>query len=462
MAKIKRKCKGFVWLVGAGPGDASLLTLRAKECLKRADVVIYDRLVAPSILSFARPDAELIYAGKEPNGEKTSQAWINETMIAKAREGKKVVRLKNGDPFVFGRGAEEAEALADAGVPFEIVPGVSSAFAVPAYAGIPLTDRRFASSFAVGVGRSAEGENNSVDFRKLADADTVVALMAVGELEKVVAQLVEGGKSPETPAALIEWGATPKQRVAIAQLKDLSSVARSENIRPPAVLVVGEVVKFRDKLAWYERKPLFGKRVLLPCFDTESELASDLEELGAEVVRLPVAITVRQKNRVRLQKAIDKTLAGIFLENVQTATASFGHMNCHVFGLGATMFGGNGDGEQKSPPPKWNGEESGLAAGLKLMVEGISVSNSAPRRLPESFLKAVLKEPIHIVAFTSPSLVQAFFEAVGHERAEEILESAQIVVASARAAKFCRQIGLEPSFVLKPHTFGRLAIVPTK
>ncbi|MFA0745908.1 MAG: hypothetical protein LASZOEIN_002722, partial [Candidatus Fervidibacter sp.] len=134
MVKIKRKCKGFVWLVGAGPGDASLLTLRAKECLKRADVVIYDRLVAPSILSFARPDAELIYAGKEPNGEKTSQAWINETMIAKAREGKKVVRLKNGDPFVFGRGAEEAEALADAGVPFEIVPGVSSAFAVPAYA----------------------------------------------------------------------------------------------------------------------------------------------------------------------------------------------------------------------------------------------------------------------------------------------------------------------------------------
>jgi hypothetical protein len=273
---------------------------------------------------------------------------------------------------------------------------------------------------------------------------------------------VEGGKSPETPAALIEWGATPKQRVAIAQLKDLSSVARSENIRPPAVLVVGEVVKFRDKLAWYERKPLFGKRVLLPCFDAESELASDLEELGAEVVRLPVAKTVRQKNRVRLQKAIDKTLAGIFLENVQTATASFGHMNCHGFGLGATMFGGNGDGEQKSPPPKWNGEGSGLAAGLKLMVEGIGVSNSAPRRLPESFLKAILKEPIHIVAFTSPALVRAFFEAVGHERAEEILESAQIVVAGARAAKFCKQIGLEPSFVLKPHTFGRLAIVPTK
>ncbi len=462
MRRESKKPLGFVWLVGAGPGDASLLTLKARECLKRADVVIYDRLVAPSILSFARPDAELIYAGKEPNGEKTSQAWINETMIAKAREGKKVVRLKNGDPFVFGRGAEEAEALADAGIPFEIVPGVSSAFAVPAYAGIPLTDRRFASSFAIGVGKSADEGNNSVDFCKLAKADTVVALMAVGELERVIAQLVEGGKSPETPAALIEWGATPKQKVAIAQLKDLPSVARSENIRPPAVLVVGEVVKFREKLAWYERKPLFGKRVLLPCFDTESELASDLEELGAEVVRLPVAKTVRQKNKVRLQKAIDKTLAGIFLENVQTATASFGHMSRHGFGLGATMFGGNGDGEQKSPPPKWNGEGSGLAAGLRLIVEEIGVSNLAPRRLPESFLKAVLKEPIHIVAFASPSLVRAFFEAVGHERAEKILESAQIVVAGARAAKFCKQIGLEPSFVLKPHTFGRLTIVPTK
>jgi len=444
MRKGSRKPLGFVWLVGAGPGDASLLTLKAKECLKRADVVIYDRLVAPSVLSFARPDAELIYAGKEPGGEKTSQAWINETMVAKAREGKKVVRLKNGDPFVFGRGAEELEALAEAGVPFEIVPGVSSAFAVPAYAGIPLTDRRFASSFAVGVGKSAEEGNDSVDFCKLAQADTVVALMAVGELEKVIAQLMEGGKSPKTPAALIEWGATPKQRVTIAQLKDLPSIARSKNVRPPAVLVVGEVVRFRDKLAWYERKPLFGKRVLLPCIDPENELASDLEDLGAEVVRLPVAKSVGIKKLKR--------------RFVQLAT----------------KFNGNGKGDLREISPedgRWrkflwlarNNDGKELATGqskLGTKVRGANKSNLRP--LPESFLKAVLKEPIHIVAFTSPSLVRAFFEAVGHEWAKKILENAQVVTTNAETANFCRQIGLEPSFILKAHTFERLAIVPTK
>jgi len=440
-----QKCKGFVWLVGAGPGDASLLTLRAKECLKRADVVIYDRLVAPSVLSFARPNAELIYAGKEPEGEKTSQAWINETMIAKAREGKKVVRLKNGDPFVFGRGAEEAEALADAGVPFEIVPGVSSAFAVPAYAGIPLTDRRFASSFAVGVGKSAEEGNGSVDFCKLAQADTVVALMAVGELEKVIAQLMEGGKSPKTPAALIEWGATPKQKVTVDQLKDLPSIARSKNVRPPAVLVVGEVVKFRDRLAWYERKPLFGKRVLLPCIDPENELASDLENLGAEVVRLPVAKSVGIKKLKR--------------RCVQLAT----------------KFNGNGKGDLREIFPegcgRWrkflwlarNNDGKELATRQsKLATKVRGANESTLRPLPESFLKAVLKEPIHIVAFASPSLVRAFFEAVGHEWAKKILENAQVATTNVQTANFCRQIGLEPSFILKAHTFERLAIVPMK
>ena len=445
MRRESRKPLGFVWLVGAGPGDASLLTLRAKDCLKRADVVIYDRLVAPSVLSFARPDAELIYAGKEPGGEKTSQAWINETMIAKAKEGKKVVRLKNGDPFVFGRGAEEAEALADAGVPFEIVHGVSSAFAVPAYAGIPLTDRRFASSFAVGVGKSAEDGNDSVDFRNLAQADTVVALMAVGELEKVVAQLMEGGKSPETLAALIEWGATPKQRVTIAQLKDLPSVAHSRSVQPPAVLVVGEVVKFRDKLAWYERKPLFGKRVLLPCFDAENELASDLEELGAEVVRLPVAKSVGSKKLKRRGAQL------------------------------GSKFNGNGDGELREvfleSGKRWRkfsllvSNGNGKEFATRLSKWGAKVKEATafvPRPLPESFLKAVLKEPIHIVAFTSPALVRAFFEAVGHEWAEKIIESAQVATTNAQTARFCRQIGIEPSFALKAHTFEGLSIVATR
>ncbi|MCS7264552.1 MAG: uroporphyrinogen-III C-methyltransferase [Armatimonadetes bacterium] len=289
MTNSLRTC-GFVCIVGAGPGDAGLLTLKAKSYLEQADVIIYDRLVTDSILAFARPDAELIYAGKGFNGEGVSQDWVNEVMISKALEGKFVVRLKNGDPFVFGRGAEEVEALVDAGIPFEIVPGVSSTFAVPAYAGIPLTDRRFSSSFVVTVGRNSplSGNGQRASIKELAKADTVIVLMGVGEIERVVQKLLEGGKTNQTPAAIIEWGTTSRQKVVTTTLGELVSVTKAQNIQPPAVLVVGDVVKLRRKLAWYERKPLFGKRISLTCVDEQDQkLAHWLEELGAEVIRLP-------------------------------------------------------------------------------------------------------------------------------------------------------------------------------
>ncbi len=299
---------GFVCIVGAGPGDPALLTLKAKNYLERADVVVYDRLVPTSILAFARPDAELIYAGKEPDGESVSQDWVNEVLISKALEGKFVVRLKNGDPFVFGRGAEEVEALVNSGIPYEIVPGVSSAFAVPAYAGIPLTDRRFSSSFVVTVGRNSPLNENGqrANLKQLAVADTVIVLMGVGEIEKVVRKLLEGGKSPQTLAAMIEWGTTSRQKVIATTLGELVHYAKAENIRPPSVLIVGDVVHLREKLAWYERKPLFGKCISLTCLDEgDQKIAQWFERLGAEVIRLPLLWTKRETS-LRAKSNLDK------------------------------------------------------------------------------------------------------------------------------------------------------------
>lgn len=437
--KTKPK-NGFVWIVGAGPGDARLLTLKAKECLEQADVIVYDRLVTPSILSLARPDAELIYAGKTPNGERTPQKWINEMLVNMAREGKKVVRLKNGDPFVFGRGAEEAEALADAGIPFEIVPGVSSAFAVPAYAGIPLTDRRFASQFSVGTGKSAEWESkkSNSDFRQLAEADTVVALMAVSELEKVVSQLIEGGKSPNTLAAMIEWGATPCQKVLVAELGNLPSEARKQNVKPPAVLIVGEVVRLREKLMWYELKSLFGKRVLFPCTDETKGLASKLEDLGAEVVRLPVAKIITRKNGASLQRTVKKALDGSYKKS-KWVEESLVLKGIHSSKVQANEFYRSKLGLDENP-----------------------TYTIVPNRLSSSFLDAVLKEPIHIVVFTSAPLAKSFFDVLGRERAKRILESAEVWAVGSSTELFCRQQGIKPCAVAMAHTFDGLLRALTK
>ena len=248
---------GHVWLVGAGPGDPGLMTVRGLEALRGADVVVYDRLVNPTLLDEAPADALRIYAGKLTESHCLPQEDINALLIAHARRGRRVVRLKGGDPFVFGRGGEEAEALAASAIPFEVVPGVSAAVAVPAYAGIPLTHRRLASSFAVVTGHEDATKGPAhLDWSRLATAvDTLVILMGARSLPRIAAKLVAGGRAPSTPVALIRWGTTEAQETTIRTLGDLADRQASLDLRPPLVTVVGDVVSLREQLRWFDVTP---------------------------------------------------------------------------------------------------------------------------------------------------------------------------------------------------------------
>jgi uroporphyrinogen III methyltransferase / synthase len=282
--------RGLVSLVGAGPGDPSLITIGGAARLTEADVVVYDRLANPALLVHARSDAERIYAGKQPDRHALTQEQINAVLVKRGLAGKRVVRLKGGDPFVFGRGGEEAEALAAAGVPFEIIPGVTSAIAAPAYAGIPLTHRALASSFAVVTAHEdAAKDDTSIDWAHLArGVDTIVVLMGVERLPHVVQRLIEHGRAASTPAAVIEWGTLPRQRVASGRLETIAAAVAAAGIGAPAVTVVGEVARLREGLRWFDARPLFGKRVLVTRTREQAwALSDELRAHGAEPIELP-------------------------------------------------------------------------------------------------------------------------------------------------------------------------------
>jgi uroporphyrin-III C-methyltransferase len=249
---------GKVFLVGAGPGDPELITLKGKRCLEAADVILYDELVSRELLEFAASDTELIYVGKKPGQHCADQREIEALLIRHARQGQCVVRLKGGDPFVFGRGGEEAQALRAAAVPFEIVPGISSAIAAPAYAGIPLTHRALASSFAVVTGHKAGG--GQVKWGELArSVDTLVILMGLHNLDAIIAELLAGGCEPELPVAVIQSGTTNQQRVLCATVRTIGVLAAAANFQSPAVIVVGQVAKFAEHLGWFD-PAVSGKR----------------------------------------------------------------------------------------------------------------------------------------------------------------------------------------------------------
>jgi len=299
--------KGRVWLVGAGPGDPALITMAGVACLAGAEVVVYDRLADPRLLDLAPPDAERISVGKAASSHSMSQEEINDLLVAKAREGKRVVRLKGGDPFVFGRGGEEAEALVAAGIPFDVVPGISSATAVPAYAGIPVTHRRMASSFAVVTGHEdpTKGES-SIDWDHLAKGiDTLVFLMGGANLAEIAERLVECGRAPDTATAVIRWGTTPNQRTVTGTLADIADRVAKAGLTPPVITVVGSVVGLREKLRWYDNRPLFGKRVLVTRASKQAgELSQALADLGAEPVELPAIEIVPRVERAKLREVL--------------------------------------------------------------------------------------------------------------------------------------------------------------
>ena len=301
---------GKVYLVGAGPGDPELLTLKGRRLLEEAEVVVYDFLANAALLRFIPAQAEKIYVGKQGGDHTLSQDRINQLIIDQARAGKQVVRLKGGDPFIFGRGGEEAEELVQAGISFEVVPGVTSAIAVPAYAGIPLTHRRFNSSVALVTGHEDEHKGKTgLDWEKLAlGIETLVFLMGYKNLPRIVDRLIRFGKSPATPAALIRWGTTPRQQTVTGTLADLVEKAAAAGLGPPAVFVVGPVVALREQLSWFERLPLFGKTLVVTrTREQASDLVQGLSRLGAACLEFPTIRLLPPSS----WEGTDRALAGI-------------------------------------------------------------------------------------------------------------------------------------------------------
>jgi uroporphyrinogen III methyltransferase / synthase len=280
-----------IYLVGSGPGDPGLFTLKGVRCMQEADAVVYDRLAPEALLGLAKPGADLIFVGKRPGNPSMSQEQINTLLVELANAGKTVVRLKGGDPYVFGRGGEEALELVASGIPFEVVPGVTSGLAAAAYAGIPVTHRGVSTSVAFVTGHEDPAKDGfDVDWSEVArGADTLVLYMGVGRLAEISQELISAGRSPDTPAACVRWGTLPEQRTVIGTLRDIAEKVSGAGLKPPAITVVGEVVSLREAgLDWYERRPLFGRRVVVTRARAQAgELSRELEVLGAEVHEFP-------------------------------------------------------------------------------------------------------------------------------------------------------------------------------
>ncbi len=297
---------GKVWLVGSGPGDVGLFTLRGKEVLSRAEVVVYDALVGQGVLNLIPEEAELINVGKRARHHIRSQWEINDILLEKAKEGKRVVRLKGGDPFLFGRGGEELEKLVSEGIDFEIVPGVTSAIAVPAYNGIPVTHRDFTQSLHIITGHRREGMKLDTDFHALVCAGgTLVFLMGLSALPDIVSGLIEAGMDPEMPAAVLQQGTTAGQRRVTAPLKDLESEVRLQGIQTPAIIVVGKVCSLSEAFYWYEKRPLSGRKILVTRpKELISGMAERLREAGAEVLEMPAIRTQAIRPNEPLKRAL--------------------------------------------------------------------------------------------------------------------------------------------------------------
>jgi uroporphyrinogen III methyltransferase/synthase len=305
--------QGRVYLVGAGPGAFDLITVRGAECLRQADCVVYDYLVNPDLTQLASPKAELIFAGKKGGaGKAMDQAALNALLIDRARKGRKVVRLKGGDPFIFGRGGEEAEALSRAKIPFEVVPGVTSAVAAPAFAGIPLTHRKLGSFVAFVTGHEHETRTGRthVPWKDLArtarGGGTIVLLMATARMRAALASLVRAGLAARTPAAAVQWGTTAAQKTVTATAGTLAARCDEEKLGAPAIIVVGKSVDLREELRWFEKLPLFGRRIVVTrAREAGAAFARGLRALGAEAIEFPTIETARLTNYSVLDEAID-------------------------------------------------------------------------------------------------------------------------------------------------------------
>jgi uroporphyrinogen III methyltransferase/synthase len=490
--------KGKVYLVGAGPGDPGLITIKGLKVLEKADTVIYDYLANPELLSNCREDVELIYVGKKGGSHTMTQEEINKLLAKKALEGKLVVRLKGGDPFLFGRGGEEIEELIKHGIPFEVIPGVTSAIAVPAYAGIPVTHRNFTSTLAIVTGHEAEGKEESrIDFSALAKLGTLVFLMGVKNLPHIVENLIKEGKSKDTPCAVIQWGTTPKQKVATGTLENIVDKVAEAGITAPAIIVVGEVVSLREKFKWFENKPLFGKRILVTrTREQASRLKEALVELGAQVFEVPtikVEYILNDETLTKLKELPKYDWLVFTSENgVIAFFSALAKLDLDLRFIANQKVAVIGPGTESAlkkyfikpdlRPLKDYTQEGLLSAfssvdlkgkrvlllrakvardvlpkGLAELGANVEILPIYETKLPEESkekLVSILKQGVDVITFTSSSTVENFFKLL--EGPEVKLSKVLFAVIGPITANTLRQYGFEPEIIAKENTIPGL------
>ena len=493
---------GIVYLVGAGPGDPGLITLKGMECIEKADVIVYDRLASSLLLKNASSNAELIYVGKSPDRHALSQQEINQLLVEKAKLGKTVVRLKGGDPFVFGRGGEEALALFHNDIPFEIVPGVTSAVAAPAYAGIPVTHRTLASSFAVITGNEDPNKkDSSIKWDKIATGlDTVAFVMGMNNLPDICKKMMHYGRKEDTPVAVIEWGTTAKQRALTGNLSNIAEKVKERDFKNPAVVVVGEVVGLRDQLKWIERKPLFGKKVLVTrSREQASELSRRILELGGEPVEFPT-IEIREPddyealdnaiynisdykwviftsvngviyfiNRMLMCGKDVRDLKGVSIcaigpktkEALEKYALRVDYVPCEY--RAEQIFEGLKDKlkpEDKVLLPRADIARKALPKALSkigVQADEVVVYKTVPVAQDADKLVEMLKQgEIHILTFTSSSTVKNFVNLLRAQNLSEILENVTVASIGPVTSATAKELGINVDVEAKEYTIDGL------
>ncbi len=491
---------GMVTLIGAGPGDPGLMTVKGLACLRCADVVIYDYLVDERIVREGRPDADYVYVGKKAGQHTLEQDEINALLIERARAGKTVARLKGGDPFVFGRGGEEAEALIAAGIAWQVVPGVTSAVAGPAYAGIPVTHRALASSFTVVTGHEDPAQEASdIDWAGLGrGSGTLIFLMGVGTLDRIATRLITHGRSPDTPAAVIRWGTTTRQQTVSGTLADIADRVRAAGLSAPAVTIVGAVVGLGQRLAWHERRPLWGRRVVITrAAEQAPDLAARLEALGAATVMLST-IQIAPADPAPLDAAIAALGAGaygwVIFTSVNGVAAFFARLDALALDCRAVRARVAAIGPATARALAERGlrpdfvpttfvaeavaEQIGDVAGQRVLLpradiarpaladllaaRGASVEAIAAYRTiappidPDAVRRALAGPRPDAICFTSSSTVRGLVTALGDEPPARALAGVAIACIGPVTAATARECGLEPTIVAESYTMEGL------
>lgn len=504
---------GFVSLVGAGPGDPGLFSLKGARRLEQADIVIYDYLANLKLLSYCRSGCERIYVGKKAGAHTLSQEEINRLILRHAEEGKRVVRLKGGDPFVFGRGGEEALYLAEAGIPFDVVPGVTAGIAAAAYAGIPVTHRELASSLAFVTGHeSADKGEPSIDWKKTAGgADTLVFYMGVKNLTFITEQLQKYGRSGDTPAAIVRWGTFNSQKTVTGTVATIAAEAAAQNIKPPALIVVGPVVALRDSLRWFDNRPLSGKRIVVTRSRTQaSKLSEVLEEKGAEVAEFPTIDILPLKDQSGLDSALGRIRSyswiiftsvngvDLFFRRLHELGSSAGNDARALAGIRFAVIGGataetlRGYGVRPDLMPEsftsegtveaFQKEKIGLT-GAKVLMPGSDISRDyipvhlremgadvepvpVYRNVRPSYTPEEIEELFHpapfLVTFTSSSTVANFVEIIEGQGRPDLLKTVRGVSIGPVTSGTAAELGVPIAAEAEIHTIDGLVAAVEK